>query len=226
MDLKERPIGVFDSGVGGISTLRAMIDELPQEHFLYYGDMANAPYGTKSPHELIALLRADVRRVREAGADEVLIACCTASTVFDRLMPEEKVGVYPIITPTAKAAVERSKSGRIGVLATEATVLSRAFTREILRIEPRAYVTELAAQRFVSYVECARIDRGDVQRTVEKIKSKDIDTLILGCTHFPRLSGIISEYADNITIISSAKEGARLIARSANLWGSGATIYL
>ncbi len=219
-------IGVCDSGEGG----RVAVEELraiaPMADICFFADRQNAPYGTKSPHELIALLRADVRRVREAGADEVLIACCTASTVFDRLMPEEKVGVYPIITPTAKAAVERSKSGRIGVLATEATVLSRAFTREILRIEPRAYVTELAAQRFVSYVECARIDRGDVQRTVEKIKSKDIDTLILGCTHFPRLSGIISEYADNITIISSAKEGARLIARSANLWGSGATIYL
>ena len=219
-------IGVCDSGEGG----RVAVEELrwlaPDADICFFADRLNAPYGTKSQAELLSLLRADIRRVREAGADEVLIACCTASTVFDLLTAREKRGVYPIITPTAKAAVKKTKNRRIGVLATEATVRSRAFSREILKIEPRAYVTELATQRFVDYVEQNRIDRRDIGKTVEKLKEEHIDTLILGCTHFPRLSGIISEYTGSIEIISSAREGALEIAKHARLAGSGATIYL
>ena len=91
---------------------------------------------------------------------------------------------------------------------------------------PTARVTEIAVQRFVDYVEGGRVDRDDLRRTLEILKRESIDTLILGCTHFPRLSGIISEYADNITVISSAREGALEITRHATLDGVGATIYL
>ena len=219
-------IGVCDSGEGGrvaVEELRALA---PLADICFFADRDNAPYGTKSPHELLSLLRADIKRVRDAGADEVLIACCTASTVFDRLTREERRGVFPIITPTARAAVKKTKSGRIGVLATGATVASHAFRREVLRLLPTAEVIEVEAQRFVNYVECERVDRRDVKETVERLRSRDIDTLILGCTHFPRLSGIISEYAGKITLISSAREGALAVSRRVRLDGSGATIYL
>ena len=103
---------------------------------------------------------------------------------------------------------------------------SRAFSKAIHRHLPTAYVKEVEAQRFVNYVEGGRIDRKDVRETVERLKDENIDTLILGCTHFPRLSGIISEYAGNITVISSAREGALEVAKHAHLGGVGATIYL
>lgn len=219
-------IGVCDSGEGG----RVAVEELraiaPLADICFFADRDNAPYGTKSPIELLSLLRMDIRRVREAGADEVLIACCTASTVYDRLTREERRMVYPIIAPTARAAVEKTKNGRIGVLATRATVASHAFKREVVKLLPTSVVSEIEAQRFVNYVECGRIDRKDVKATVEKLKNEGIDTLILGCTHFPRLSEIISEYADGITLISSAREGALEISRGVCLDGSGATIYL
>lgn len=219
-------IGVCDSGEGGLVAVEELRRLAPEADICFFADRENSPYGTKTAGELLSLLRADVRRLKEAGADEVLIACCTASTVFDRLDPPERVGVYPIITPTAKRASEQTKNGRIGVLATEATVSSHAFRREILRLCPSAQVTEIAAQRFVDYVECGRVNREDVRRTVEGLLDKNIDTLILGCTHFPRLSGIISEYAGNITLINSAAEGAKEIAKHACLSGNGATIYL
>ena len=219
-------IGVCDSGEGG----RVAVEELrrlaPLADICFLADRENAPYGTKSPTELLSLLRADIRRLREAGANEVLIACCTASTVFDRLTKCERRGIYPIITPTVTAAINSTECGRIGVLATSATVASHAISDEILRRLPTAYVREVAAQRFVDYVEGGRADRNDVKKTVEIFKNEGIDVLILGCTHFPRLSGIISEYAGNITVISSAREGALEISRHARLDGVGATIYL
>ncbi len=219
-------IGVCDSGEGGRVALEELRTLAPMADLCFLADRENAPYGTKSPDELSSLLRADIRRVRDAGADEVLIACCTASTVFDRLSEEERRGVYPIITPTARAAADATKNGRIGVLATEATVASHAFLQAIRDILPRATVTEIAAQRFVYYVERERIDREDVRKTLENFYKEDIDTLILGCTHFPRLSEIISEYTGGIALISSALEGAKEIARHACTSGSGATIYL
>ena len=219
-------IGVCDSGEGG----RVAVEELrriaPQVDICFFADRENAPYGTKSPLEILTLLRADVQRVRDAGADEVLIACCTASTVYDHLTKTERKGVFPIIRPTARAAASATKNGRIGVLATEATVKAHAFRREILRLDPTLHVTETAAQRFVGYVEGGRVDRKDVRQTMEKMQDDGIDTLVLGCTHFPRLAGIIREYAEKITIISSAREGALEIAKHASLNGSGATIYI
>ena len=219
-------IGVCDSGEGG----RVAVEELrriaPLADICFFADRENAPYGTKSPLEILTLLRADVQRVRDAGADEVLIACCTASTVYDQLTRVERKGVFPIIRPTARAAASATKNGRIGILATEATVRAHAFRREILQLDPTFHVTETAAQRFVGYVENGRVDCKDVRQTVEKMLEDGIDTLVLGCTHFPRLSGIIREYADKITIISSAREGALEIARHASLNGGGATIYI
>ena len=219
-------IGVCDSGEGGVVAIEELRAISPTVDVCFFADRKNAPYGTKSPDELLSLLRADINRVRDAGADEVLIACCTASTVYCRLTEEERRGVYPIIAPTAKAALEKTKNGCIGVLATEATVLSHAFAWEIKRNEPNARVIELAAQRFVEYVERGKTDYRDVEATIEKLKRNNIDTLILGCTHFPRLSGIISEYAGSITVISSAREGALEIAKHARLAGAGATTYL
>lgn len=219
-------IGICDSGEGGRVALEELRALAPTADLCFFADRKNAPYGTKDPSELLSLLRADIRRVREAGADEVLVACCTASTVYDSLTPGEQRGVYPIIRPTARAAAAATKNGRIGVLATEATVRSHAFRRELKALLPTATVTELAAQRFVGYVEQGRIDRPDVKRTIEELLKHDIDTLILGCTHFPRLSGIISEYASGVELISSALEGAREIAKCARHSGSGVTIYL
>ena len=226
-------IGIFDSGAGGEHTLCKLRELAPTADLCLLSDRANAPYGTKDERTLVRLVKKDIERLREAGADEILIGCCTASTVHHLLCAEEQKISHPIIEPTARAAVKATESGRIGVIATQATVRSHEFTRAIRTLCPDAYVREYAAQPLVAMIEGGVTDLRHNSENVAKIKNtlsdmlaEDIDTLILGCTHFPLISGIISELFGNARIISSAYEGAREMAACANTQGTGLTIYL
>ncbi|MBQ8689003.1 MAG: glutamate racemase [Clostridia bacterium] len=224
-------IGIFDSGMGGLNVLAELRQIAPLCDVCFFADRENAPYGTKSPSELLRLVRRDVKLLRECGADEILIGCCTASTVYGELSEGERRRVFPIIKPTVKAALTATKIGRIGVIATEATVRSHAFRQEIER--EGAVAVEYAAQALVSLVEGGESDSyitrtglKCVRDALSEIKNEKIDALILGCTHFPRLSGIISDVMGSVRLISSAYEGALEISRVACTDGVGATVYL
>lgn len=229
-------IGLFDSGSGGLQVLRALRGHIRREGILFLADRDNAPYGTKSPERLAELAESNIARLVKMGARRVLIACCTACTVFDSLSSEAKRLSVPIIEPTAHAALSETRSGKIAVIATEATVRSHAFGSAM----PGAEVLELAAQRLVGEVEGGASD-GNISFELKvylrelllPVHDFDADTLVLGCTHFPALKGEIERTLREITkkkiiTVSSAHAAAEKMCSviTDELDEGGLTVYL
>lgn len=214
-------IGVFDSGAGGENAVIHLKALAPQSDILLYTDRKNLPYGKKSATELRELTELGIRRLLCEGAERVLIACCTASSVHGELCAELRACSLPIIAPTARRALGITRSGRIAVIATEATVRHRAFSKAL----GEGCVGEVAASQLVDAIERGERDGCLCVRTADildllagKIAALDADTLILGCTHFERLSGEISRRLETITkrkilTVNSAREGARELLR-------------
>lgn len=205
-------IGIFDSGAGGICAYRQVRKMLPREDILYLADRKNAPYGTKDEDEIVYLTKNNIRILKELGARAILIACCSASSLYDRLNPEEREIATPIITPAAKEAAR--VGGKITVIATRHTARKRAFSREIAKLSDRD-VTEMAEQELVALVEGGSRDgalkdncREYLNRLAHRIRQTEADTLILGCTHFSHLEGEIGRLLPNVKIISPARVGA------------------
>ena len=209
--------GIFDSGVGGLAAYFELRRLLPREDIIYLADRKNAPYGTKTKDELIALTKKDIKRLCDMGASQVLIACCTASTVYSELSEWERAIATPIIAPAARVAAE---GGRIAVIATEHTVRSGAFGKEIRRLSHDSEVFERAEQALVAMVEHGSRD-GEIKEECRAVLleiaewASDIraDTLVLGCTHFSHLEGTLGEMLPEVRIVSPAREGAKEIAR-------------
>ena len=225
-------IGVFDSGAGGVAAVNELRALAPLADICFFADRKNAPYGTKSKHELIKLVKQDIRILKENQASKILMACCTASTVYSELSAKERSVCVPIIAPTAKAAIDAAKRKRIAVIATRYTVSSHAFRNEILRLSEDSYVFEKEAQYMVDVAERMKIgimptlcERAKIRETLKIIKNEDVDLLILGCTHFSLLGTVISEECEDLVLIDSAKEGAKSILCAAQN-GNGSTIYL
>ena len=225
-------IGVFDSGGGGLCTVEKIKELSPKTDICFLADRENAPYGTKTRGEIISLTKKNIKRLREEGASKVLIACCTASSVFPALTDEEKKISVPVIDATARLALEKSKTKKIGVIATRATVSSGAFEKAIKTIDNSAEVRTESAQELVTLIEDGACDGKLKKRDIEQIKTillriKDypFDVLILGCTHFPRLENTISDILERETA-SSALAGAYEILKSTENTGSGRTIFL
>ncbi len=226
-------IGVFDSGDGGLAALREIRKIIPCADIVFLADRKNAPYGTKTKAELIRLVTNDIERLREAGADTVLMACCTASTVYRRLPHHLQEISVPIILPAVREAAAVTECGRIGVIATEHTVRERAFTRELSRFKNVKEAIELPLQMLVGAVESGIGDGHitDAQgaliyRMLRPLKDEGIDTLILGCTHFSHLEREIGKCLPNVRIVSPAREGAREITKHLPPKGKGRTIYM
>ncbi len=227
-------IGIFDSGVGGFNSLYEVRRLLPRADIVYLADRKNSPYGTKSEDELILLVTEDIRRLKALGAAKILIACCTASTVWEHLSQTEREISIPIIRPAAHAAVRESRLG-IAVIATDATVRSGAFRKEISQLSQSLPVAEIAAQELVSLVEGGSRDGKITEAEMttftavaEKISKTCADTLILGCTHFSHLKKTLASLTQT-KIISPAIEGARLVVKECGAsvrFGSGRTIYV
>ena len=226
-------IGVFDSGVGGMTALAELRRLLPSADITYLADRENAPYGTKSEDKILECAENCIGRLRDVGAEKILIACCTASTLYPRMSAEAKSISIPIISPAADAAAEASENGRIAVIATSATVRSRAFTREI-RLRREAKMLELSAQPLVAMVEGGARDgiplKSEDERVLEEIiapiRAFGADTLVLGCTHFSHLGEHISSRLDGVRLISPSHEGARKIAKTAENRGDGRTVFI
>ena len=207
-------LGLFDSGSGGLNTVRYIKHSYECADVVYCIDRANAPYGIKSENEIKDLTEKNIDELVERGADRVLIACCTASTVYDRLSRRHKEIAFPIIEPTAKAAALSTASGRIGVIATRRTVNCHAFKRALQDFK----VFEAEAQELVKLIDSGLNDstanensKRLLTRIISPLLEENIDTLVLGCTHFPALAKTIYSIASPFgvkSIIDSAKEGA------------------
>ena len=212
------PIGVFDSGVGGLTVLRALIAALPGEDFLYLGDTARLPYGTKSPETVARYSVRAAEALVSRGIKALVVACNTASSTALPALRERfsNLPVIGVIEPGAQAACEASQSGRIAVLATEGTVRGGAYLRAILAIRPGAHVTQVAAQVFVALAEEGWSEGVAVDAVAERYLAHldaRIDTVVLGCTHFPLLAGAIAkQLGPSRRVVDSAATTARATA--------------
>lgn len=226
-------IGVFDSGKGGLFTVREIRRLSETADVCFLADTENAPYGTKSREELIPLVSRDIERLRERGASPILMACCTASTVYPYLSERERESAIPIIDPTARAALGLSPK-RIGVIATERTVRTRAFSRELFGLGFSGEVFEVQTQALVSIVEGGARDgnitegeRDAISDMLSPMRDFRPDALILGCTHFSHIEREISALLFSVPTVSSAREGAlEVLRRAPQLCGKGRTVYL
>jgi glutamate racemase len=211
-------VGIFDSGVGGLTVLRDIIRVLPQEDTIYFGDTARVPYGTKSPETVTRYAREITAFLVRRDIKLLVVACNTASAValptLKRMFPIPVVGV---IEPGARRAVELSRSGRIGVIGTAGTIRSSAYTRAIKRLDPTAEVLTKACPLFVPLAEEGWVDnqvaRLTAQNYLKELKDAGVDTLVLGCTHYPLLKPLIAEVmGSGVMLVDSAAETARTVA--------------
>ena len=223
--------GLLDSGAGGTFALAELRRLKPTGDFCFLKDEKNAPYGTKTRSELIGTVKNAVRRLILSDCDKILLACCTASTVFNALSKEEKKICIPIIYPTARAALAHSKSNKIAVISTERTHLSGEFIKAVRDCEPTAAITSLATQKLVGMVEEGVCDSNITRTSLSALRDiiaplcqVDFDVLILGCTHFHALCGTVSEML-GVPCISSARQGAFEIMKHVKA-GEGKTVYL
>ncbi len=195
------PIGIFDSGVGGISVLKELNRQLPQETLIYFADTARLPYGTKSQTEIVKFVRQVLTWMQKQGVKMVIIACNTATAAaIDRVVVEYNFPIIGMIEPGANTVVNRG-SKRIGVIATIHTVNSNAYLKTLLKLEPSVLVFQVAAPTLVQLIEQGRISDvytlEVVREYLEPLITKKIDTLILGCTHYPHLIHLFRQILDS-----------------------------
>ena len=219
IDVNDRAIGVMDSGVGGLTVVRAILDQLPHEPVIYVGDTAHGPYGPRPIAEVRELALDVLDSLIERDVKALVIACNSASAAMLRDARERySIPVIEVIQPAARRAVSVTKSGRIGVIGTTATVTSGAYT-DAFAAAPHITVVSQACPRFVEFVESGITTGPDLiaaaHEYLDPILEQNIDTLVLGCTHYPLLTGAISMIAgDNITLVSSAEETAKDVYRT------------
>lgn len=206
------PIGVIDSGVGGLTVVRELRNYLPNEPIIYIGDDANCPYGPRSASEVLQFTLNMVNSLADMGIKMLVIACNTATAVaLEEVRRQFDFPVIGVIQPGARAAVNASKTGEIAVLGTEGTVKSKAYDHAIYLLNPEAKVYSLACPEFVPIVESGayrtQAARTVVDQTLEPLHSYSFDSVILGCTHYPLLQEHIEgHFANRKSVISSAVE--------------------
>lgn len=215
----DRPIGIFDSGVGGLTVARAVLDQLPHEPILYVGDTARGPYGPLPIAEVRAYALDVMDHLVDSGVKLLVIACNSASAAVLRDARERyDIPVVEVVHPAVRRAVSATRSGRIGVIGTRATITSRAYD-DAFAAAPHLEITSQACPRFVEFVESGVTGGGellDVARDyLAPLQAADVDTLVLGCTHYPLLTGVISYVmGDGVTLVSSAEETAKDVYRT------------
>jgi glutamate racemase len=214
------PVGVFDSGIGGLTVAQEVIRQLPHESVIYFGDTARVPYGPKSPDTVRRYSREIAEFLREQGVKSIVIACNTATAhALSALRDELDMPVIGVVEPGARAAVAATKQGHIGVIGTVGTIKSGAYERAIRAINPDVLITTRACPLFVPLVEEGWTDH-DATRLVareylEPLVAAEIDTLVLGCTHYPLLKPLLLEVlGPSVRLIDSAEETAAETART------------
>jgi glutamate racemase len=213
-----QPIGIFDSGLGGLTVARAIIDQLPNESTIYFGDTARGPYGPRPLAEVRSFALEIMDSLVNAGVKAIVIACNTASAAMLRDARERySIPVIEVIQPAVRRAVSATKSGKIGVIGTQTTIDSQAYN-DAFAAAPHLDLTTVACPDFVNFVERGETSGAAVTAAAERyfqpLQKAEIDTLVLGCTHYPLLTGVISYVMGNeVTLVSSAEETAKDLYR-------------
>lgn len=209
------PIGVFDSGVGGLTVAREIMRQIPKERIVYFGDTARVPYGSKSRETVTKYSRQIVRFLKTQNVKAIVIACNTASAyALDQIEKEIDIPIIGVVKPGAKTAVEATKNGKVGVIATEGTISSKIYTQYIQKIRKGVEVIGKACPLFVPLVEEGLLEDPVTdeiaQRYLSVLIDSGIDTLILGCTHYPLIRSTVGRVmGENVALVNPAYETAR-----------------
>ncbi|MCM1578657.1 MAG: glutamate racemase, partial [Ruminococcus sp.] len=215
--ISEKAVGVFDSGLGGLTCAAELIKLMPNENIVYFGDTARIPYGTRSNETILEYARQDVNFIKEKNVKMIIAACGTVSSVVGKT--KDFAGDTPftgVVIPAVQAACAATRNGRIGVIGTPATIRSGAYGKAIRNIRTDSAVIGNACPLFVPMVEAGITDKNDpvvkamTERYLTPIKNEGADVLILGCTHYPHLREAISEFmGEDVTLISAGAEAAK-----------------
>lgn len=212
---KNAPIGVFDSGVGGLTVVREIMRQIPNEKIIYFGDTARLPYGSKSRETVTRFSKQIVRFLNTFQVKTIVVACNTASAyALDELEQENDIPMIGVVKPGAKVASEVTRNGRIGVIATEATIGSRLYNQYITELNKNVTIYGKACPLFVPLVEEGLwedpVTDEIARRYLTELIDLDIDTLILGCTHYPLIRSTVGKImGENVTLVNPAYETAR-----------------
>ena len=217
MLMDNRPIGVFDSGLGGLTAVAELQKILPSENIIYFGDTSRVPYGGRSREILLKYARQDVAFLRSIDIKAILVACGTVSTTaLPTLREESDLPIMGVVEPACRRAAEITGNRRIGMIATGASVSSGTYERVLRELDADIAVFSRACPLFVPLVENGRFRRGDsvietvAREYLEPLQAENIDTLILGCTHYPLLTEVIADImGDGVTLINAGAEAAR-----------------
>ena len=215
---RDGAIGIFDSGVGGLTVVQALLATLPREHLVYLGDTGRHPYGTKSAETVTRYSLENGEFLVERGVKLLVVACNTASSVaLGALADRFPIPTVGVIEPGARAAVARTQNGRVGVIGTEGTIGSGSYTRALRALRPRLEIFTRSCPLLVPLAEEGWVEgpvpRGAVETYLASLRTSGIDTLVLGCTHYPLLKPLIGEVmGDGVALVDSAEETARDVA--------------
>lgn len=216
---KAQPIGIFDSGLGGLSVVNALTRLLPHEDVVYFGDTGRVPYGTRSRQTIEQYTRQDIEFLKSKGVKCIIAACGTVSSVAHHIGEACGLPFMGVVDPTAAAAVHATRNKKIGVIGTAATVASGSYSKAIRALDPSVQVFGQPCQLFVQMVEEGFIDRDDPvalavsRRYLQPLQEQGVDTLILGCTHFPLLAPVIGQVmGEGVRLIDSGAATAQFAA--------------
>lgn len=217
--MNQRPIGVFDSGLGGLTAVRQLRQIMPSENIIYFGDTARVPYGNRSRDTLLKYARQDMRFLRSFDLKAVVIACGTVSSnCLETLQAENDIPIVGVVEPTVRRAVAVTRNKRVGMVATRASVSSGAYERNVHSLDSCVEVFSRACPLFVPLVEEGRCRPGDVvietvaREYLQELKDRDVDTLVLGCTHYPLLTDVVHQVmGPEVTLVDAGAEAARAV---------------
>jgi glutamate racemase len=217
--VSDAPIGIFDSGVGGLTVARAILDQLPNESTLYIGDTARGPYGPRPLAEVREFALETMDFLVSQGVKAIVIACNTASAAMLRDARERySIPVVEVIQPAVRRAVAATRTGNVGVIGTRATIDSKAYV-DAFAAAPQLNITSIACPLFVEFVERGETSGAEITKIAREyltpVMEAKVDTLVLGCTHYPLLTGVISYVmGESVTLVSSAEETAKDLYRT------------
>ena len=227
--MDQRPIGVFDSGLGGLTVVKEIMKELPNENIVYFGDTARIPYGGKSKETVIRYSRQIIRFLLTKNIKAIIIACNTASaTALEAMQREFDVPIIGVVYPGAKMAASATKNKRIGIIATETTIRSRAYGNAILKLREDVKIFPKACPLLVPLAEEGWVDNEVTHLTLERyltpIREEQVDALLLGCTHYPLLIDSIQKaMGSHVTLVNPAEETAKETRRILEEQGMAST---